>query len=99
MTYRICCCIPFCRRTRKPWEGMNETSEWICGKHWPLVSKTLRRRDSLFLRRYKKRFGTNSFWCYPAGSPDRIEAARLARLCEMSWERCKKQAIERAAGI
>lgn len=96
---RLSCCVPFCRRTRRMEDGMKPETEWICGKHWPLVSKTLRRRDSKLLRRYVRKFGRNDFWQYQAGSPERIEAVRLARLLEKSWQRCKAQAIERAAGI
>jgi hypothetical protein len=42
---RIPCCVPFCRRTRRD-DG--SFSEWICGKHWALVSrkaKLMKRRS------------------------------------------------------
>lgn len=94
MTDRISCCIPFCRRTTK-----HECQEWICGKHWPLVPRHMRRRDSKLVRLYLRRYGKTSFWQMPAGSPQRIAAIKLSRICETSWTACKKQAIERAAGI
>lgn len=96
---RVPCCVPHCRRTRRPWDGMGANPEWICGKHWPQISKVLRRRDAKLLRRYRKKFGNNNPWAYPGGSPERIESVRLAKLLERSWAACKAQAIERAMGI
>lgn len=93
---RISCLCPGCRRTYHNREGYNE---WICGNHWRLVSPTARRRYSKLRSRYKRRFGTNGFWHYPAGSPNRIEAVRLDRLCGKAWEKVKIQAIERSVGI
>ena len=98
---RISCCVPFCKRTRGDWkhDKLVEGSEWICQDHWPLVPKHYRRRDGKSMRRYTKKFGRTQFWEYPAGSPQRIEAVRLARLCDKSWRICKRIAIERAVGI
>lgn len=95
MTDRLSCCVPFCKRTRKA----DGSTEWLCGNHWPLVPAKLRRLKSLAERRYKRRYANRSFWTFPAGSPDRLGAVRLDRLCNRLWERCKKAAIERAAGI
>lgn len=94
MTDRVPCCVPGCRRSTKL-----VTREWICGKHWVAVPKSWRRRLSLIVRRYHKRFGDNGWHVYPAGSPDRLEAVRLTRLWRLMWERCKRAAIERAMGI
>lgn len=91
---RIKCLVPFCRRTRKP-----DCTEWICGVHWKMVSAVSRRRKSKVFRCYRRRFGNYAFWKFPAGSPQRIEAVRLDRLCSKVWDRCKRQAIERAVGI
>lgn len=96
MSDRLSCCVPFCRRTFKNDEGHEET---ICGKHWRLSDQHLRRRRTKMERRYRKRFGKNGYWEYPAGSPARIEAVRLWNIIDRLWERCKRQAIERAAGI
>lgn len=97
MSDRLSCCVPFCKRTRHNREGYS--SEWICGPHWRAIRPALRRRKSFIFRRYKRRFGRNGYWAYPAGSPDRLEAVRLDRLCDKVWDSCKKAAIERAAGI
>lgn len=94
MSERVRCCVPFCGRTRKP--GCNE---WICSGHWANVPRRLRRRKFLFERRYRKLFGNNAWHIYPGGSPDRIMAVRLDRLCDLAWQRCKKAAIEGAAGL
>lgn len=96
MTDRISCCVPFCRRTFKNDEGCTEV---ICGKHWRLAAPHLRRRKTKLFRLYRKRFGDTPFWEYPAGSPKRLEAVKIDRLCDRAWKICKKQAIERAAGI
>ncbi|RWB32138.1 MAG: hypothetical protein EOQ42_33510 [Mesorhizobium sp.] len=91
---RVHCVVPFCRRTRKP-----GCSEWICGPHWLGISVHLRRRKSRLDRRYRRLFGNNGFWTYPPGSPPRLQAVKLDRLCDLAWDRCKRAAIERAAGI
>lgn len=96
MTTRLSCCVPFCRRTRHNHEGF---SEWICGDHWRLVPPLLRKRKAKMFRLYRRRYGNNSFWAYPGGSPNRLGAVKLDRLCDKVWKACKKAAIERAAGI
>src|SRR5262249_21584816 len=94
MTERTYCCVPYCRHTSRKF-----TSEWICGEHWRGVPKASRRRLSMVRRRYRRRFGDNGFWEYPAGSPDRLPAVRLDRLWRWCWERCKRIAIERGVGL
>lgn len=96
MSDRISCLCPGCRRTYHNREGYKE---WICAVHWRLVSKTAKRRNSRLQRRYERQFGRTPFWHYPAGSPQRIEAVRLARLCDKAWSKVKIQAIERSVGI
>lgn len=76
---RIVCCVPFCRRTTRNDKGY---SEWICGKHWPLVPRHLKRR-----KRQAERIAKRG---------DRPAAWRLAGLI---WQRCKREAIERAMGL
>lgn len=93
---RLPCLVPFCRRTTKlKYEG----EEWLCSTHWLSLPVALRRRKTKWCRRYTKRFGRNAYWCYPAGSENRIAALRLAKVCDRIWERCKQRAIERATGI
>lgn len=94
---RIPCSVPFCRRTAdaKKFEGQ----EIICGKHWRLASAVQRRRHSRVARQYRRLFGDQGFWQFPPGSEKRIAAIRLGRICNALWERCKNDAIERAAGI
>ncbi len=76
---RIPCVVPFCRRTADA-EKFKD-SEIICGKHWRLASPILRRRHSKMARMYRKRFGSNGYWDYPPGSPDRLLAVKLTRIC------------------
>lgn len=47
MTDRHACVIPGCRRTCKP----SGFSEWICGKHWTAVPKSMRRAYARSKRR------------------------------------------------
>ncbi|TIN80719.1 MAG: hypothetical protein E5Y09_02530 [Mesorhizobium sp.] len=96
MTDRVHCCVPFCRRTCK---GDPSRHEWVCGIHWRCVSTTLRRRKSRLFRRYRHLFADQHFSVFPAGSIRRLHAVKLDRLCDKAWERCKRAAIERAAGI
>lgn len=97
MAERIRCCVPFCRRTADGEKFKGE--EIICGKHWRMASATLRHRRSRLSRRYKRHFGDNNPWDYPAGSKQRLESYRLARLIYRLWHRCKASAIEAAGGI
>lgn len=52
---RLHCIVPSCRRTCDPSRFPNGQAynEWICGKHWSLVPKRLRRLYSLAKRRKK----------------------------------------------
>ena len=88
MTARIPCCVPFCRRTASR-EKMGNCDEIICGKHYRLASATLRRRLSRLRRqraRYREGIDDDKKW-------------RSIRLDWQLWDRIKRQAIERAAGI
>lgn len=89
MTKRISCCVPFCAHTRGDRKGqppLKEGDEWICGDHWRLVSKVLKRRRSK-LKRYRRRL-------HPSPKVD-----RLFEIDDRLWLAAKKQAIEKAAGI
>jgi hypothetical protein len=77
--------VPFCRRTTR-----ERYHEWICGRHWPTVDRRFRRRLSR-LRRIAIRARDRLH--------DRATFDRALALFDVTWERCKRQAIERAAGI
>lgn len=83
MIDRIPCIVPYCRRTRKP---ASRPVEWICGKHWPMVDRVLKCRLAR-LKRLLRRCRTDRQWQTVRNHLDNV------------WERCKRQAIERAAGI
>lgn len=95
---RIPCVVPFCRRTADATK-FGADCEIICGKHWRMAPATWRRRKSKLHRMYRQRFGDRGYWEFPAGSPKRIGAVKLDRLCRASWDQCKRAAIEAAAGI
>ncbi len=77
---RVHCVVPGCRRTRK---RVNETDEWICGTHWPAVSKHIKRILFHNRRRVRKYGWSEVRW--------KIE--------RKLWERCKVDAIEKAVGL
>ena len=84
---RIACSVPFCRRTTP-----SSYREWLCAKHWPLVSPALKarkRKAEGLLRRVR------------ALDPDirRDLELKFSHHAWTAWERCKAQAIERAMGI
>lgn len=95
---RIPCVVPFCRRTANAAKFPGCT-EVICGKHGRMAPRTLRLRYRKLFRRYRKNLGGLEYWQHPAGSPLRIEGARLARILDRLFERYKQAAIEAAAGI
>lgn len=99
---RLNCIVPGCRHTRGQRKGeppLTENQWWVCGTHWPLVPKYLRRRMSWLRNRYRRRFGNTPFWEFKAGSEQRLEAVRLDRLWSKAEEKCKRAAIERGVGI
>lgn len=98
---RVPCVVPFCKRTCSADKGW---AEFICQTHWPMVSKQTKRRRRLADKasaRADMRFNQTcmrrgvSQWT--SSEEARIEAAR--RLARALWERCKREAIERALGI
>lgn len=100
MSERLHCCVPFCSRTTRPERGF---TEWVCGKHWPLVSRRRKRAYSLTKRRVRKivakRPEYREYWKLPPGSPSRISAVSVWRRLDDAWDRCKREAIERAGWI
>lgn len=87
---RISCCVPHCRRTRKP---DVKISEWICGVHWTSTSKIDRTRYRLFKRQWRAACADS--W----GGWKAAEAIEIRELADRYWELLKAEAIQRAAGI
>lgn len=87
---RVCCCVPFCRRTRKRMRDCVEIegltidlcSEWICVDHWRLVADRTRRLHNMAKRRVRK-----------------FQDFRNAMISARLWRRCVREAVEGAAGI
>ena len=53
---RVPCAVPFCRRTRGLRRGDERLPpEWICGDHWRLVDRRLRRLKAKAERRERWR--------------------------------------------
>ncbi|RWE75441.1 MAG: hypothetical protein EOS63_23860 [Mesorhizobium sp.] len=89
---RVACCVPFCRRTiahakLQAAHGLDgiEANEWICGNHWRNVSTLVRRLYSIRKRHYRELLSA--------------ERPAYVRHVNHIWSVCRKQAIERAAGI
>jgi hypothetical protein len=80
---RIPCEVPFCRRTASKEKFPGEGVRIICGRCWRLGDQRPRRAYRAAMRKLK-RFGSNDRW---------------ERIAHNSWERIRRQAIERAAGI
>jgi len=100
MSGRVTCLVPHCRRTRK---HDSRYSEWICSVHWTMVSKRTKAKRVLhnrFVRReIRRRPMVREYWKMRPGSSERIRAVRMWWLSDQLWERCKREAIERAAGL
>ena len=89
------CCVMGCGRTFKD-EGH---ASIMCGTHWRLAPAFMRRRHARIRKRYRAKFGDYGWWHYPAGTPQRLEAWRLARLAHQAWELCAQAATIRAMGL
>lgn len=96
---RIACLVPFCRRTLRNDGGF---AEWICGKHWAAVRKVTKRRRRIAeraARRASERFDTLYMEQGGVYEPQFQRVMAAKRLSAALWDRCKTEAIERAAGI
>ena len=78
-TTRQPCLVPGCRRTR-----LHAGGEWICGDHWRLTDRHVRRTLFRAVKRFRH------------GGEKAETFASVARQC---WRRLKTQAIERAGGL
>lgn len=87
MSDRLRCEVIGCRRTRRREAGQEGPDwQWVCGKHWRLAPKAWRARRSRIKRRLKREL-------------DPVRRARLERLDNQLWARCRARAIEVAMGI
>ena len=94
MTVRLRCIVAHCQHTRGPRKGddppIEQGMEWICAQHWRAVPKRLRQVH-------------NRAWNWNAGLPYRRQGSPLNRKNRKAagriWRRCKRAAIEAAAGI
>lgn len=55
---RITCLVPGCHRTTP----RGRYDQWICGKHWPLVPRDLRRAYARAKRRRKPASALSRLW-------------------------------------
>jgi hypothetical protein len=110
MTARVPCCVPFCRRTTR---RDDETTEWLCGKHYQTVPKAWRRVRTRAKRRHRLAieagvlrlpgpnetgFRVNGLWrTYDDAAYAELVSASRANW--RTWRRCKRHAIERATGL
>lgn len=98
------CCVPFCRRWSKRFE-----TEWLCGEHWRLVDRGLKRFRTKRLKEiallFEKIDGILKATDQEA-QPDQAAGLKVRlwhtsrrwhRLERATWSKMKKQAIERAA--
>lgn len=91
MADRCHCLVPYCRRTTGK---LDADDPWICGQHWKLVPRWMKRRRTRLYRLWKKAGGSDTSW------PEQPPKARKAlRLYWAWWAKIKKTAIERAVGI
>ena len=86
------CCVPFCRRTSTLFK-----SEWLCGMHWRLVDRALKRFRTKRLRQLYRAWEEAK--AQDPNSRATFKAWRQWHRSErLIWRRMKRQAIERAAG-
>src|SRR3569833_3213822 len=91
---RIPCCVPYCRRTRKP----DGHEQWICGIHWRLVPLAVKAEYRLARRRARRildrRPEYREYWKLKPGSPERLRAHAMWQQLDQVWVKCKRVAIE-----
>lgn len=94
---RIPCIVPFCRCTADARKFSADT-EIICAKHWRAVSADTKARYRTVKRRKLK------IWKLindprAARKPGGPTYYRAQDAVQRTWERAKREAIERAAGL
>jgi len=101
MTDRIRCVVPFCQRTIAA-AKLEPDNEWLCQIHWRLVPATVKRRKRLADRIWNRANATfMRLYDEQGGFQEHQYRRALAALDvrRSAWERCKREAIEGAAGI
>jgi hypothetical protein len=91
---RVCCCVPFCRRTTGK---LPEGFEWICPTHWRTIPQKRRRAYRRVWRLWHggaEHVGMTiaEILAHPKWGKRAIHRAAADRL----WARVKREAIERA---
>lgn len=99
MTERCRCIVPFCRRTTGRVPAFHE---WICSNHWKPVSRRTKRyrtRAKRILKKAEARMRRAQI--VQGGLTDtQLRVLDWAERQEaLSWEKCKAEAVEKAAGI
>lgn len=105
---RSSCIVPFCRRTSTRFRD-----EWVCGEHWRLVDRSLKRFRSQRLRKAARLFdryeaehaalvaafvtGSDHMPLVIAANRQLWARDRWRRIEAATWRRMKDQAITRAA--
>lgn len=103
---KVLCLIPGCGRFTTCLEPLPPNTvwlehpkdpdhRWICGAHWRLVPRYMKRRRSALVREWRalrRCYRVRSFHQLAPGSPERLRWVRLERLIPVSW-----RLIERAA--
>lgn len=80
---RIACLVPFCRRTASRARFPTAT-EIVCGRHWRMCPRRLRRIYSLAAQRWNRQLPSARTW-------------RKHRQLERLWERIKAEILTAAA--
>jgi hypothetical protein len=91
---RIRCCVPHCAHTLGQRKGdaepLTPSTQWICRNHWMAIPKRMRMVHS-------------RAWNWQHDKPYRRKGSPLMRdndeVSWRIWRRCKRAAIERAAGL
>lgn len=93
MTERLPCDVPGCRNSSRKWATLGCVS-YICGPHWRMVPKRLKRRRRLICRLAIRRGEMRD-------NGDHLSAVtqRADRIDRRAWAAIVRGAIQAAAGI
>jgi hypothetical protein len=95
---RIPCCVPFCGRTADRAKQRGAT-QIICQKHWKMVPAETKARYR-HVRRRARKIWRAVYVSTKLQQPGRDALIMRANAeCDRVWERIKREAIERAAGL